>query len=191
LEVQRRVRATLQQSARRRISPAQALQRLDAAVPLREQQTATVFYGVLIPHRAGALLVYTNAGHPAPLLFRPDGGLSQLRGGRSAALGSTETERTDAAVCIPCGSIVLLRSGGSSMSADSAVEAQRGRWEEIFAGVHPAEPDLEELCQQAVDAIDLEIPDDDVTLMAVAVTEPTAGRAAGTRARPPATLGVR
>src|SRR4051812_7024145 len=72
-----RLRGAMRSSTLQDPSPRRVLAALDAlAVQMDDVEGASVFYGVL--EAGSGRLVYTGAGHPAPLLVHPDGTTSFL-----------------------------------------------------------------------------------------------------------------
>ena len=169
-------------------SPSRVLDQLDRLVQgLDLTPLATVLYGRLILDSDGALLLYGNAGHPPPLLRRPDGAVSRLTGGASRLIGAPSQglpARSDAAVCLPIGSTLLLytdgllegRVAGRRPDLDEGID----RLSKLAADL-PADIGPEKLCDDVIDQLVGPGHDDDIALFALQIT----GQPAGT---PPAAV---
>jgi serine phosphatase RsbU (regulator of sigma subunit) len=128
--------------------PATVLHRLDRLVTgLGMAQLATAVYGRMQLEPSGnARLDYANAGHPPPVLRRPDGTTEVLTGGHAPLIGlPIETERDLATLCVEAGSILVLYTDGlvedSDRPAEEGVAALRSVLETA-----PADAGPEELC---------------------------------------------
>ncbi len=76
---------------------------------------ATALYGRLVLDPHGGLLLYSNAGHPPPLLGTADGTVTALTSALSPPLGAplpVSVGRGEAAVDLPSGSTLLLYTDG-------------------------------------------------------------------------------
>jgi serine phosphatase RsbU (regulator of sigma subunit) len=93
-------------------APARVLARLGHLVyELERRSMATVTYLVYDP--AARRLEFASAGHPYPLLVRPDGAPEFLRGGRSSALGAGDgMRRLSDGLHVPAGSVLVLYTDG-------------------------------------------------------------------------------
>jgi serine phosphatase RsbU (regulator of sigma subunit) len=90
--------------------PDEVVRRLDQALErLNEPDvTATLIFGVACPSAIGpSSLAWTNAGHPPPLLVRPDGWERFLAGGEGLPLGVDTDVPREAAATAPLGACVL------------------------------------------------------------------------------------
>lgn len=159
-------------------SPAQVLTSVDEAVEGLELATsATAVVARLepwpgcagVPADAPRRLVWSNAGHPPPMLLRPDGSAVVLEDAETDLLlgidpGTSRRERT--AELAP-GSTVLLFTDGlverRGTSLDTGLEALRQALE--VEGHLP----LEELCDAVLARVLPEEPDDDVAVLALRV----------------------
>jgi serine phosphatase RsbU (regulator of sigma subunit) len=124
-----------------------------------------------VPADAARRLVWSNAGHPPPLLRRPDGTAVVLEDGDTDLLlgidpGTSRRERT---TDLPVGSTVLLFTDGlverRGTSLDTGLEDLRAALE--AEGHRP----LEELCDAVLARVLPEEPEDDVALLALRVVE--------------------
>jgi serine phosphatase RsbU (regulator of sigma subunit)/anti-sigma regulatory factor (Ser/Thr protein kinase) len=95
-----------------RLKPASTLARLNRlADEVLETAFATVSYVVVDPE--AGVCRYTSAGHPPPLVARPDGTVEFLEGARGLPLGTvSDTRYTQAVVELPAGSVLLLYTDG-------------------------------------------------------------------------------
>jgi PAS domain S-box-containing protein len=107
--------------------PAAALAALDRfATLIPDALCSTVFCGLLDP--ATGELCYASAGHPPGILALPDGRVEFLDQGRSPALAlAPDTTRTEAAVQVPEGAILLLYTDGLVERRGQDIEATTER----------------------------------------------------------------
>ncbi|MFF4653768.1 SpoIIE family protein phosphatase [Streptomyces sp. NPDC001380] len=148
--------------------PGSTLHRLDTVMShLDAADSATAVYGHLHRAAAGAWRFdWSSAGHPPPLLVRPDGRTTLLAEGHGALLGILpDTPRLTAVVPLPPGATLLLYTDGLVESRlrplDTGLERLR-REAAVLAGLP-----LGELCTALMDS--LGTADDDVTVIAVRV----------------------
>ena len=158
--------------------PAETLTRVDAAIEgLRLGTTASAVVARLAPSPdAGSVrLTWSNAGHPPPIVVRPDGGIDVLGepfdGEADLLLGiDPTTSRRTAEVALPLGSTVLLYT-------DGLVERRGRSLDEGIAELTAALADasgraLDDLCDTALRRLLPDEPEDDVALVAVRVHAP-------------------
>jgi PAS domain S-box-containing protein len=153
-------------------SPASVLQRVDAFTEgLPETDMATLVYLRCDP-KTGTV-VYTNAGHPPPIVLRADGSTEYLEGGRSVPIATVRSaEYTDAMTHLSPGDTLLLYTDGlieeRKRSIDEGLEA-------LEDAVGRAPKELEELCDFVLKEIlsDREAVDD-TALVALRLLEPAA-----------------
>ncbi|MCW2778415.1 MAG: domain S-box-containing protein [Frankiales bacterium] len=96
-------------------SPARVLGRLDRLVSsFAMADLATVVYAQLARRAdGGAVLTWSNAGHPSPLLLAPDGSARYLDGGRGVMIGTgVDAPRDQAVEQVDAGSTVLMFTDG-------------------------------------------------------------------------------
>jgi sigma-B regulation protein RsbU (phosphoserine phosphatase) len=67
-------------------------------------------------------LLYTNAGHNAPILVRPDGGVDRLRSGGTVVGAFGDARYTEAEAVLGPGAVLVLFSDGLSEAANEAGE---------------------------------------------------------------------
>lgn len=115
---------------------------------------ATALYGRLVLDPHGGLLLYSNAGHPPPLLGTADGTVTALTSALSPPLGAplpVSVGRGEAAVDLPSGSTLLLYTDGLVEGRRAPGSSHRYGEESLSAwldGVAPA--------PRRVDAADLD-----------------------------------
>lgn len=152
-------------------SPADVLDRLDRLVQGSELPLTTGVYGALTLQEGGALLRYSNAGHPPPMVRCPDGRVQPLDQGASWLLGGPTHQlgpRSGAAVWLPSGSTLVLYT-------DGLVEHRRHRLEDgidlLRLALSDAEPGAtpEALCDLLLGAARHTDDADDVALLVVSV----------------------
>jgi GAF domain-containing protein len=163
------LRAVLRSYAWDDDSPGRVLDRVCRLVRgLDEETFATAFYARLAPPAPDGSreLVYASAGHPPPVLLRPDGSI-QLLETVSALLGLETPPRSQNAVRLPAGSTLLGYSDGlvEQRGADLGVGVaalRRVAAEHAGAGV-------EELAERVLEALVPQGSDDDVALLVLRV----------------------
>jgi serine phosphatase RsbU (regulator of sigma subunit)/anti-sigma regulatory factor (Ser/Thr protein kinase) len=145
-------------------SPTIVAQRLANFVQtLDEEQMTTCVYLVLEPS-TGALR-FSNAGHPPPLLLRPDGTAGYLEGESSPPLGIRfDPGRAEVATTLEAGSTVLLYTDGLVEERGAPIDHGLERLREA---VTEAPLDPESLCDRVLAALVDAAPGDDVALIAV------------------------
>jgi serine phosphatase RsbU (regulator of sigma subunit) len=126
---------------------------------------ATALFAVL--RADGAHLDFTSAGHPPPLVLRPDGSAEFLDGGLSTPLGvQSNGSRPTAAVDLEPGSLLLLYTDGLVERRDASIDVGMRR---LADAARKADRDPERFCDAVVLAmLGSEGPADDVALLAVA-----------------------
>ena len=133
---------------------------------------ATALYARLEPSRDGAprQLVYSNAGHPPPLLRRAGGRPEFLDANLSPLLGAVAgLERTEARVSCPLGSLLLFYTDGlTDLPGEDADRRQQRLYEVVAETADDA--DVEDLCDRVLaELVPTGSPYDDVALLAVSV----------------------
>lgn len=110
--------------------PAQVLQRLDGLVEtLAITEFATAVYAeVDLPAGGPVSLTWSNAGHPAPALLRPDGVAVLLHGSPGLPLGVDAGDpRPLDRLVLPAGSTLLLYTDGLVECRHEALDVTQGR----------------------------------------------------------------
>ncbi|MEO9138160.1 MAG: SpoIIE family protein phosphatase [Jatrophihabitans sp.] len=119
--------------------------------------------------RSGRSLVWTNAGHPAPIVISPDGQASSLDGDRTdCMLGvAPDTVRSEHRASVAPGSTILLFTDGLIESRSQDLDAGRAL---LLASAqrHHALPVADLVDAVLADLLD-EHPPDDVAVLAVRV----------------------
>jgi anti-sigma regulatory factor (Ser/Thr protein kinase) len=151
-------------------SPASVLQRVNAFTEgLPETDMATLVYLRCDP-KTGTV-VYTNAGHPPPLLLRHDGTTEYLEGGRSVPIATVRSaEYTDAMTHLSPGDTLFLYTDGLIEERHRSIDEGLQELEDAVArGPH----EVEALCDFVLKEIlsDREALDD-TALVALRLLEP-------------------
>jgi len=104
--------------------PAAALTALDRACAVLPMETGgTIVHARLDPGPDGWRLSWSNAGHPAPLLLDPDGGIHLLEGNDVMLYPGLETPlRRDHTRPLPEGSVLLLHTDGLTERRGTCVD---------------------------------------------------------------------
>jgi serine phosphatase RsbU (regulator of sigma subunit) len=116
-----------------------------------------------------AVLHWSNAGHPPPVVVDPDGRARVLDAGAADLLLGVDPERTrtDHAAELPVGSTVLLHTDGLVERRDRDLQAGT---EQLLTVLHDsAGLPLELLCDRVLGRLFLPDAEDDVALLAVRV----------------------
>jgi serine phosphatase RsbU (regulator of sigma subunit) len=126
---------------------------------------ATALFAVL--GADGAHLDFTSAGHPPPLVLRPDGTAEFLPGGLSTPLGVLANgRRPTAGADLEPGSLLVLYTDGLVERRDASIDAGMRR---LADAARRADRDPERFCDAVLSAmLGSEGPADDVALLAVA-----------------------
>ncbi len=166
-----RVQAALRAYAFRSEDPALVLDRLDMLIDsFQTERLVTMFYGVLGPIEASGArqFWYSNAGHPAPLVCRSDGGIDELDEGASVLLGvapGADGTRPSARTELAIGSTLMLFTDGLIEVPGESITDSIARLKAAAAACGEIPPD--ELCDRLTDGL----PDgplrDDVAVVAV------------------------
>lgn len=152
-------------------APSAVLDRLDHLVQgLGMAGTATTVYARLTLDHQGGRLRYANAGHPPPLIQRPDGTV-QLLEDHSVLIGvSLNRHRPfpESNHVLPTGSTVLFYTDGLVESRHLTLDEGLTRLCEAVAE-HRAEDDPEALCDHLTTTLISDAAEDDIALLAVRV----------------------
>jgi anti-sigma regulatory factor (Ser/Thr protein kinase) len=163
------LRNALRAFAFEQLKPASALARLNRlADTLGESLFATIVFMTIDP--AARVCRYTLAGHPAPLVRRPDGDAVFLEEGRSLPVGvGTDVGYAQGVSELEPGSTVLLYTDGLVERRDRSFEEGLELLRSVV-GTGPAEPG--ELVERVLaELLPGDERGDDVAVLAVRVTE--------------------
>jgi serine phosphatase RsbU (regulator of sigma subunit) len=132
----------------------------------REDSIATAVFARL--NGSGRTLELASAGHPPPLIVRPDGSVDYIEHPRSVPLGVPVTAARKSGSCtVEPGSLVVLYTDGLVERRDAAISDGLDR---LADAARSAGHDPEAACDHLVSAmLGGEEPADDVALLAVAV----------------------
>jgi serine phosphatase RsbU (regulator of sigma subunit) len=155
--------------------PAEVLTGVDQAmVTLQMGTTATAVVARLEQtreegRRAVARLLWSNAGHPPPVLVGPDGSVSSLSVPESELLLGVQpdTTRSEAEVVLEEGSTVLLYTDGLVERRTESLEEGLLRLHDTLGELAAQDLDLDGLCDRVLARMLPERPEDDVALVAV------------------------
>ena len=157
-------------------SPAVLLTRLDAAMSgLQVGTLATAVLGRIEQHGAAGRrswrLRWSNAGHPPPLLRRPDGSVEILAGRPQLLLGlDPRTARREAVVDLVAGSTLLFYSDGLVERRTADLDQGIARLVDALARRGDADP--EELCDLLLAEVGAAQNDDDIALLVLKPGDP-------------------
>ncbi|OLT14655.1 hypothetical protein BJF78_18045 [Pseudonocardia sp. CNS-139] len=157
-------------------APGSVLDRCDQLVQgLEMAAMATAVYARVEPPDVSGerLLRYANAGHPAPLLLRPDGELVRLDENRSPMIGAVRSlgrragpGRAEAEVRCPAGSLLILYTDGLTDVVGEDADARTELLERTVAGLAPG-TDAETAVERVLAVCRVPWQRDDVALLAV------------------------
>jgi hypothetical protein len=150
--------------------PAAVLGQLDrAADVLALDAMATALVARLERSADGAVLHWSSAGHPPPVVVDPDGSVRVLDAGPADLLLGVDPgrPRTDHATTLAVGSTVLLHTDGLVERRDRDLDAGTGQLLDVLRGT--ADLPLERLCDRVLRRLFLPDAEDDVALLAVRV----------------------
>lgn len=164
------LRTTVQTLAGLDLPPQEVLHHLDEqAARLGADRMATCLYAVYDPvaHRITA----ANAGHPSPVLLRPDGTAERIVLPANSPIGVGVLEFVPMEFEAPTGATLVLYTDGlvESRTRDvgTGMEVLRQKLAEIGRLTRSASgPPLEPLCDEILDAVGPSDRDDDIALLA-------------------------
>ncbi len=159
-------------------APAAVLSGVDEVMEsLRLETTATAVVARLEHHpRPGAevgeevVLRWAHAGHPPALLVRPDGTVTRLADveDNDLLLGlDPHTRRAEQVAFLEPDATLVFYTDGLVERRDRDVEEGIVALTEVLRELSPATRDLDELCDQLLDRMIGEQPEDDVALLVV------------------------
>ncbi|MGY1916938.1 SpoIIE family protein phosphatase [Blastococcus sp. SYSU DS0973] len=155
------------------IGPAAVLAELDAAVQGLGMGTLATAAIVRIEQtaeeRAAGVtrLRWSNAGHPPPLVLRPDGRMEELAGERAELMLGVDAgaRRSETVVTVPWGTTVLLYTDGLVEGRDLSLDEGTARLRAALGEL--ADRPLPELCDAVIERLRPEGLQDDVALVAI------------------------
>lgn len=166
------LRAVLRSYAWEGLRAGAVLDRCDQLVQgLEMAAMATATYARLEPSRDGSRqLIYSNAGHPPPLIRRPDGDTRFLDANLSPLLGAVAgVARSEIAEPCPPGSLLLFYTDGLIDVAGSDADERHHRLHQLVETT-AADGPVDELAERVLaELVTGDAPRDDVALLAVAL----------------------
>lgn len=153
-------------------SPADVVQRVNHFVTAQEEpHFATLIYLIFDPR--SATLHFSSAGHPPPLVLRPDGTTEYLEGGRSVPIGAyPDSEYEEEATSLETGSTLLLYTDGLVERRGSTLTEG---FEVLARSVAGSPGALSPLMDRVLATVPAEERSDDIALLAVRL-EPSLDR---------------
>jgi serine phosphatase RsbU (regulator of sigma subunit) len=153
--------------------PGEVLRGLDAAMAQLQMDTyataAVARFEQTADERARGVtrMRWSNAGHLPPLVINPDGTLAALADWRGELLLGVDpvTPRGESVVVLDAGTTVLLYTDGLIERRSSDLDEGMTRLREAAAAL--AGRPLDELCDQLLDRLVHDRPEDDVALVAI------------------------
>ena len=164
------IRAVLRAYAVDGAAPAAVINRLDHLIDaLGLTQLVTVIYGVLdAPNPDGSReFTYANAGHIAPFVREPTGGVHQLSGGESVVIGAPiDVEHAQVVQTLePCTMLVLFTDGLVEVPGRPLDDTMQELSNAVAAG-DDGEP-LEGVCDRILATIEDRELRDDIALLTI------------------------
>jgi PAS domain S-box-containing protein len=153
-------------------SPADVVQRVNHFVTAQEEpHFATLMYLIFDPR--SATLRFSSAGHPPPLILRPDGTTEYLEGGRSVPIGAyPDAAYEEEATSLAAGSTLLLYTDGLVERRGSTLTEG---FEVLARSVAGSPGALSPLMDRVLATVPAEERSDDIALLAVRL-EPSLDR---------------
>jgi hypothetical protein len=157
-----RLRAVLRAYALEGHDPGAVLALADRKLQFFEPgQTATVLCALL--HPPYDTVTFASAGHPPPVLVRPDGEAGYVQVPASALFGATDLDPEAVTVPLLPGSLFVAYSDGLIERRGESLEQGMGR---LAAAVEAAAPEL--VCRRVMqELVGNDEPTDDIVVMAV------------------------
>ena len=114
-------------------------------------------------------LVWSNAGHPPPVVLTPGGTATALQGAASELLLGVlpDAPRTESVVVLEAGSTVLLHTDGLVERRGEGLDDGLARLRDVLEELAARDLDLGALCDEVLDRMLPERPEDDVALLAL------------------------
>jgi serine phosphatase RsbU (regulator of sigma subunit) len=113
--------------------------------------------------------VWSNAGHPPPVLLTPAGTATSLQAEAAELLLGVlpEAPRSESVVALEAGSTVLLHTDGLVERRGEALDDGLARLHRVLEELAAQDLDLGALCDEVLARMLPERPEDDVALLAV------------------------
>ncbi|MCW2813429.1 MAG: putative light sensor protein [Nocardioides sp.] len=146
--------------------PAAVLEHVDhLMLGLGMPTIATAAFVHAVPDDEGWRVTWTNAGHPPPLVRRPDGTTELLAvGANDILLGLSESTRTQHEVLLPRGSTLVAYTDGL---VERRHEVMDDGLERLLTVVAEGPEDVEGLCDHVLAGMSDAARDDDIALLAI------------------------
>jgi serine phosphatase RsbU (regulator of sigma subunit) len=116
------VRQAIRGAAHAKADPSGMLDAADRALDDPKRSFVTAFVGVIDP--ATSLITYQCAGHPPPLLRKPDGSVVELVSGGPPLGLRTEGDVSPRTADLPAGSLLVLYTDGLIESTHDILEGE-------------------------------------------------------------------
>jgi serine phosphatase RsbU (regulator of sigma subunit) len=136
---------------------------------LDDSQMATVLYGVVDPDNAS--IVLASAGHPPPLVVRPDGDVGYLDVDAAPPLGVLESPPTQVVERLEPGCLLLFYTDGLVERRGASIEDGMATVAQAAGGA----ADVESLCERVSEAMSAQDCSDDVALLALSLVPSPSG----------------
>lgn len=161
-------------------SPAMLLTRLDRAIArlgldtLATALVARIDSGPVDRSRGVRRVRWSSAGHLPPMLRLPDGTVRVLDGNPDLLLGlDPNTDRVERVTDLPDGCTLLIYTDGLVERRGESLDAGLRRLSQALAAAGDAGP--EQVCDQLLDAMLPDAPEDDVAMLVLKPQARTAG----------------
>ncbi|PFG39057.1 PAS domain S-box-containing protein [Georgenia soli] len=146
--------------------PADLLAEVDRALhALGHTTPASGVVAQLDAHTQPVRVRWSNAGHPPPMLVRPDGAVEMLAGSNLLLGVRPGTQRSESALTLEPGATLLLYTDGLVERRDGGLLAGVRRLRGVLAEVGAL--GVEELCDALLATLLPDQPDDDVALVVI------------------------
>ena len=164
-----RLRDSLRTSALEGSDAATATERVDRLFLSQNGQSDLIATSIfMVVERGGSRVDFASAGHPPPLVVRPDGSAAYLNEGRSLPLGVGENgyrRQSAGATPVDPGSVILLYTDGLVERRDAGLDEGLARLERAARGAS-REPGA--FCDDVIERmLGGEGPADDVAVVAI------------------------
>jgi serine phosphatase RsbU (regulator of sigma subunit) len=166
------LRSVLRSYAYEGNTPARVIERLDRLVQaFNMAQVATAVYGRLLRDRDSAVLSFSNAGHPPPLVRYPDGEVVRVDRAASPLIGALapgEQRRIEGALTMPAGSLLVLYTDGLVESRKRDIDEGIDLLCAALAGME-GRPEPNDVCDTVLAELVGQSQDDDIALLVIRI----------------------